>query len=122
MEEIILFESELKVMKIIWENGSITAKEISLIAKEAIGWNKNTTYTVIKKLIGKNALLRIEPNFLCEALITMEHVRVQETNKLVDKLYSGSAKLLLSSFLEKEALSKDELQELRSLIDKKMVR
>lgn len=120
MEELILFESELKVMKIIWKYGSITAKEISLIAKESIGWNKNTTYTVIKKLIGKHAIQRVEPNFLCKALITIEHVRVQETNKLIEKLYNGSAKLLLSSFLEKEELSKDELQELRSLIDKKM--
>ena len=48
-----LFDSELKVMEIIWEKGAISAKEISLIAADSIGWNKNTTYTVIKKLEAK---------------------------------------------------------------------
>ena len=48
-----LFESEAKVMEIIWAKAPISAKEISLIAAETIGWNKNTTYTVIKKLEAK---------------------------------------------------------------------
>ena len=46
-----LFDSEAKVMEIIWDKSPISAKEISLIAAEKIGWNKNTTYTVIKKLM-----------------------------------------------------------------------
>lgn len=45
-----LFDSEAKVMEIIWARGAISAKEISLIAADTIGWNKNTTYTVIKNL------------------------------------------------------------------------
>ena len=45
-----LFESEAKVMEIIWAKAPISAKDISLIAAQTIGWNKNTTYTVIKKL------------------------------------------------------------------------
>ena len=48
-----LFDSERKVMEVIWEEGDMTAKEISLILNEKIGWNKNTTYTVIKKCIQK---------------------------------------------------------------------
>ena len=48
-----LFESEAKVMEIIWVKAPISAKDISLIAAETIGWNKNTTYTVIKKLEAK---------------------------------------------------------------------
>ena len=42
-----LFESEAKVMEIIWTKSPISAKEISLIAAETIGWNKNTTYTAV---------------------------------------------------------------------------
>ena len=48
-----LFDSEAKVMEIIWNRGPLSAKEISLIAADSIGWNKNTTYTVIKKLESK---------------------------------------------------------------------
>ena len=38
-----LFDSEAMVMQIIWQKGAVSAKEISLIAAEQIGWNKNTT-------------------------------------------------------------------------------
>ena len=44
-----LFDSELKVMDVLWKEGDKTAKQISDILKEEIGWNMNTTYTVIKK-------------------------------------------------------------------------
>ena len=43
-----LFDSELKVMDVLWKEGDKTAKQISDILKEEIGWNMNTTYTVIK--------------------------------------------------------------------------
>ena len=53
-----LFDSEAKVMEIIWAKSPISAKDISLIAAETIGWNKNTTYTVIKKLEAKGLVSR----------------------------------------------------------------
>lgn len=65
-----LFDSEAKIMEILWANGPLTAKEISLIAARTIGWNKNTTYTVIKKLEAKGFLRRDEPGFLCTALVS----------------------------------------------------
>ena len=45
-----LFDSELKVMEFIWDNEPVSAKDLTLIAAKETGWNKNTTYTVIKKL------------------------------------------------------------------------
>ena len=40
-----LFDSELKVMNVLWSKGSHTAKEISDILKAETGWNMNATYT-----------------------------------------------------------------------------
>ena len=37
-----LFDSELKVMDVLWRNGDRTAKEIAGILGEEIGWNTNT--------------------------------------------------------------------------------
>lgn len=65
-----LFDSEAKVMEIIWARGAISAKEISLIAADTIGWNKNTTYTVIKKLETKGFIRRDEPGFICTPTVT----------------------------------------------------
>lgn len=118
MEPIKLFDSELKIMDILWRKGKSTAKQISLIAATEIGWNKNTTYTVIKKLIDKNAVCREEPGFVCSALISRDEVQRDETERLIDKLWGGSKKAFFSAFID-EQLSDDEIAELKSLIEKK---
>ena len=51
-----LFESEAKLMEILWARGPLPAKEIAEIAAQTVGWNKNTTYTVLKKLTEKGFL------------------------------------------------------------------
>lgn len=118
LERIKLFDSELKIMDILWREGKTTAKQISLIAATEIGWNKNTTYTVIKKLIDKNAVCREEPGFVCFALISRDDVQRDETERLIDKLWGGSKKAFFAAFID-EQLSEVELAELRALIEKK---
>jgi len=118
METVKLFDSELKLMDIVWDKEPISAKEIALIAAETIGWNKNTTYTIIKKLIEKQALERTEPNFICTTLVKKEAVRKAETQSLIDKLYKGSRKAFFASFIEND-MSDDELEVLKKLIEKR---
>ena len=118
METLKLFDSELKIMDILWEKEPISAKEIALIAAETIGWNKNTTYTIIKKLIEKNAIERTEPNFVCNSLVKKEDVRKAETQSLIDKLYNGSKKAFFAAFIE-DNISEDELEVLKKLIEKR---
>lgn len=112
-----LFDSEAKVMEIIWERNPISAKEISLIAAQTIGWNKNTTYTVIKKLETKGFLLREDPGFICTPLVSQNQMQKAEAASLVKKVFGGSRKALFSALLEEEPLSEEEINELRKLID-----
>ena len=51
-----LFDSELKVMEILWKEGDLSAGQLAKVLKERIGWNRNTTYTVIKKCVEKGAI------------------------------------------------------------------
>jgi len=118
LETVKLFDSELKIMDILWDKEPISAKEITLIAAETIGWNKNTTYTIIKKLIEKNAIERTEPNFICTSLIKKEDVRKAETQSLIDKLYNGSKKAFFAAFIEDD-ISEDELEVIKKLIEKR---
>ena len=112
-----LFESEAKVMEIIWAKAPISAKDISLIAAETIGWNKNTTYTVIKKLEAKGFVQREDPGFICTPLISQNQMQKVEAVSLVKKVFGGSRKALFSALLEDEPLSDEEVKELRKLID-----
>jgi Predicted transcriptional regulator len=119
MESVKLFDSELKLMELMWEHEPISAKELSLLANNRIGWNKNTTYTVLKKLIEKGVIKRDEPNFMCSSQIKKEEIQKAETASLIEKLYSGSKKAFFAAFLENETISKEELSELKALIDKR---
>ena len=111
-----LFDSELKVMDVLWKEGDMTAKQISDILKETTGWNMNTTYTVIKKCIAKGAIERREPNFLCHALIARDVVQAAETEELLHKLFDSSPDLLFASLLGHQKLSKAQNDNLRRMV------
>ena len=114
-----IYDSELKVMELIWEHQPISAKQVSVLAAEKYAWNVNTTYTVIKKTVAKGYVRRSEPSFMCTALITREEARRAETQGLINKLFGGSRKALFSSLLEDESLTQEELEELRQMIEKR---
>lgn len=113
----ILFESEMKVMECLWDKGDTPAAELVPVLEEQVGWNKNTTYTVIKKLIAKGYVERLEPKFVCRPLITREEVEKAHTDDLVDKLYGGSNMVFLSAFVKSQGLSKNDIADLKALID-----
>ena len=113
-----LFDSERKVMEVLWEaDAPLTAKEIAAKLNDIVGWNKNTTYTVIKKCIDKGAIQRREPNFQCFPLVRREEVQAAAAVELVDKVFDGSASLLFASLLSGRQLPPEEVQRLRALID-----
>ena len=115
--EIKVHDSELKVLEFLWRDGELTAGQLAKLLKEDIGWNRNTTYTVITKLVEKKAVERVEPNFLCRALITKEQVQQNEAAHLGNKLFDGSADAFLSAFLSGKDLSDDEIARLKNLVE-----
>lgn len=112
-----LFDSELKIMNVLWQEGDVTAKYISDVLKEETGWNMNTTYTLIKRCIQKGAILRSEPNFMCHALIAKEEVQEAETDELINKVFDGSADKLFAALLGRKKISKDQIDKLKKLVD-----
>lgn len=112
-----LVDSELKVMDVIWKEGDITAKRISDILKERVGWNMNTTYTLIKRCIAKGAIERREPNFVCHALIPKAQVQQQETDELIDKVFDGSVDKLFAALLGQRRMTPEQIAHLKRLVD-----
>ena len=109
-----LFDSELKVMEVLWENGAMSAKDIVDVLAERIGWNKNTTYTVIKKCIDKGA---VERGFMCTPLLSRDEAARSETEQLIDKMFGGSSELFFSSFLKNQGMSEEEALRLAKMIE-----
>ena len=115
--DIKLFDSELRIMNVLWREGDTTAKHIAEVLKEEVGWNVNTTYTLIKRCIKKGAIARSEPKFLCRALVGREEVQAAETAELVDKLYEGSVDKLFAALLSPGKLDREQIDRLRKMVD-----
>lgn len=104
-------------MEALWSQGDMTAKELAALLQREVGWNVNTTYTVIKKCVAKGVIRRSEPHFQCHALVSQDEVRQYEASTLVDKMFDGSPSLLFASLLDGQKVSRDELNRLRQLIE-----
>lgn len=112
-----LFDSELKVMNVLWKEGDVPAKRVADVLNKELGWNKNTTYTLIKRCIKKSAIERSEPNFMCHALISQEEVQEAETNELIDKVYDGSVDKLFAALLGRKKLSAAQIEKLKQIVN-----
>lgn len=51
-----IFDSELKILELLWDGGELTAKEIAALCAAQVGWSKTTTYTVLKKCVEKGLI------------------------------------------------------------------
>lgn len=109
-------DAELPLMEYLWDNAPITALETAKYAKTKFNWAKNTTYTVLKRLVERGALERIEPNYVVRPIVSREEIQRSETDLLVDKFFSGSVKRFFASFLEREDITERELAELEDAV------
>ncbi|NCA67886.1 MAG: BlaI/MecI/CopY family transcriptional regulator [Clostridia bacterium] len=114
-----LFESELKIMEIVWEHEPISAGNIAILAIERYGWCKNTAYTVTANLVVKGVIARTDPGFICTAVMKKQDAVKAETDTLLRHFYGGAKKALISALIEDENLNENDITELKELISKK---
>ena len=117
--EIRLHDGELNVMELLWSNKELAARDISKIIMDYIGWEKNTTYTVIKRLIDKGAIVREDPGFICKANVTKKKIQETETNILLDKFYGGSLVNFINSYMMNYRMNEEERAALLQLAQRK---
>ena len=117
MEKIKIHDAEMQLMVKIWEDKNIKAIDLANWATENLGWKKNSTYSMLKKLIEKKAVSRHEPGFLLIPLVTKDEIATDETNTLIDKMYKGSMKMFLTSLIQRNDLNVEEVDALKKLIE-----
>ena len=95
----------------------MTAAEIVKELNNEIGWNRNTTYTFICRLVDKGIVKRSEPGYQCEAVYTREQISVSEAREFIGKMFQGSLKTMIASFLGGD-YSEEEITEVREMLAK----
>ena len=110
-------DTELKIMEVLWREGDVPARHIAEVMGAQTGWNVNTTYTMLKRMIAKGAIERRDPRFLCHALVSREQAQAAEADDLIDRLFDGSADKLFASLLGRKRLTPEQLKRLRAMIE-----
>jgi len=111
-----LFEGEYRLMEVLWDHAPVNSTRLVVLCQEKLGWNKSTTYTVLRKLKGKGAVRHEDT--VVTPLLTREQAIRAEGEELVEK--AGGLPLFLTAFLSGRKLTEQEAQELKRLIDEKM--
>jgi BlaI family transcriptional regulator, penicillinase repressor len=117
-----LMNAEAEIMKYLWDqNGKpSTSTEIRAALETKQGWSKSTVLTLIRRLVDKKIIAcKKRDVFYYTPLVTEEEYQEFQTKNFVGKIYNGSVKNLIASLCHADSLSKEDIQELRELLDRK---
>jgi predicted transcriptional regulator len=113
-------ESELEILQILWENEPATVRTINdkLNEKRDVGYT--TTLKIMQLMLGKNLLSRQEHGR--KHLYTSVYKENETQKVLLDKFlhsaFKGSAMKLVMQALGNHKTSKEELSQIKALIQK----
>lgn len=115
MEEMKLGIVEAHFADIIWENEPITSGELVRLSLEKLSWKKSTTYTVLKKLCDRGIFKN--ENSVVTSVISKDEFFARQSERFVEEAYSGSLPAFIAAFAARKKLTKDEITEIRKMID-----
>lgn len=114
-------DAEFEIMKIIWSNKKPTLFAFILNELEAKGkpWQKNTVITLLSRLMDKGYLKAKKFGRKNEytPLISETEYQTIQTKYLLEKIYEGSAKGLVSNLIQSDLLDNNEYEELKKLLE-----
>lgn len=106
---------ETRFAEIVWANEPLTTSRLISLCAEELEWKRTTTYTVLKKLCDRG-LFKTE-NSIVSALISKQEFEGMQSEKFVEETFDGSLPAFLAAFTTRKALSKEEIAQIRAMID-----
>ena len=114
-------EAEYEVMKIVWKYAPVSTNEITEKLLRTTAWSPKTIQTLIQRLVAKGALTYEKQSrmFVYTPLINENEYVRQESSSFLKRFYDGNITTMLSAYITDEKLSKEEIEQLRSILEKK---
>lgn len=112
-------EVELQILRILWEAGPATVREIHNRIAEFKETNYATTVKMLVVMLEKQLVSRddsIRPQ-VYRAAVTQSMTQRKMLSDLVRKVYDGSTKSLIMQALSSKKATQEDIDEIRSLLD-----
>ena len=110
-----IFESEYRFCLILWENEPVSSRRLVEICNDVLGWSKATTYTVIRRL-SERGIVKNE-NTIVSSLISKEEAQKSRIKAMVEETFEGSMPAFIAAFSKAKKLTRQEVDQLKALID-----
>ena len=113
-------EAEYEVMKVIWRDAPVSTNEVTDKLTRTTAWSPKTIQTMLKRLVSKGALTYVKEGrvFVYSPLVGEEEYVSQKSSSFLSRYYRGALTSMVAAYLENDRLSDDEIDTLRSLLDK----
>ncbi len=115
-KEINITNSELAIMKVLWEEGELTSPEIL----SRLDGNISTQKTLLKRLVDKGAVGTNEVtsrSYTYYPLISKRKYINAERKGFMERLFDGSKNKMLLNFVKEENITRSDLEKLLDMID-----
>lgn len=110
-------EAELEVMQVLWkENRPMKIQEV-LDFLAGTGWKYNTVGTLLSRMEAKGAVSSKKEGrtIVYTPVLGEEEYKISRTRSFVEKLYNGSVKDLAVSLFKSDAMSEEDIEEIKKL-------
>ena len=118
MKRINLSDGEWNIMNVLWKSAPQTITKLTSALKESTGWSKHTIITMLGRMESKGAV-KYEQGVKAKQyypVVERAETALEETESFLDKVYSGSLGLMVNTMVEKNSLSKEEIEELYAIL------
>lgn len=119
LDSIILTRQELQIMKVVWELGNATVKEVCDIMSQA----KPVAYTTILTLMGileeKGALVHTRAGraFVYSPVLSRQQATRNQVRDVINRFFDGRPEGLIEYVLENESIAADQIENVKNLAE-----
>ncbi|MES2373108.1 MAG: BlaI/MecI/CopY family transcriptional regulator [Bacteroidota bacterium] len=112
-------ESELEILRVLWDKGTATVREVHEILAEHKDAGYTTTLKLMQIMFEKGIVKRDDSSktHIYRPNITRENTQQQIVGKMINSLFGGSSTQLVMQALGNHAPNKEELEEIQRLLD-----
>jgi BlaI family penicillinase repressor len=114
-------DAEWTVMQVLWASTGMTADEVVAALEGRTTWNDRTIRTLINRLLKKKAV-RFEKEgrrYRYWPAVSREQCVCERRRSFVQRVYGGTVTPMLAAFIQEADLSREEIDELKQILDRK---
>jgi len=118
MKKINLSDGEWSIMNILWKEAPKTITQLTAELKESRDWSKHTIISMLGRMEAKGVVKYEEGAKAKQYYPIVERMEtaLEETENFLEKVYAGSLGLMVNTMVEKNSLSKKEIDELYAIL------